>query len=262
MQHDSSFLTQLGGYLAAKTINAWMSTLDYRVAYYDASADPASRDGSGPKIYILWHEYLLFPIYLRGHCDFAMLFSRHRDADLLVRVAYHFGFDSVRGSTYRGAAAAIRQLSHRSRNMNLAITPDGPRGPRRRVAMGSIYLASKLGLPIVAIGIGYDRLWRLSSWDRFAIPKPHARARAVMSPAITIPSGLDREGLERCRLRVEQTLLRLTHVAEDWAVTGRRLEGEQPLRKQTAPLSRHRIDAAHEPDRPRILHPAPVKQAS
>ncbi len=262
MQHDSSFLTQLGGYLAAKAINAWMRTLDYRVAYYDASADPASRDWSGPKIYILWHEHLLFPIYLRGHSDLALLLSRHRDADLLVRVANHFGFDSIRGSTYRGAATAIRQLSRRSRTMNLAITPDGPRGPRRRVAMGSIYLASKLGLPIVAIGIGYDRLWRLSSWDRFAIPKPRARARAVMSPAITIPSGLDREGLERCRLRVERTLLRLTDVAEDWAVTGRRLDGEQPLRQQTAPLRRHRIDVAHAPARPRILHAAPVKRAS
>ena len=56
--------------------------------------------------------------------------------------------------------------------MNLTITPDGPRGPRRQLAQGPVYLASKLGMPIVAMGFGYDRPWRFNSWDRFAIPRP------------------------------------------------------------------------------------------
>ena len=60
--------------------------------------------------------------------------------------------------------------------MHLTITPDGPRGPRRHMAPGPIYLASKLGLPLVLMGYAYDRPWRLHSWDRFAIPRPGSRA--------------------------------------------------------------------------------------
>ena len=262
MLPPSPFLTQLSGYLGASAIRTLMRTLEYRVAYYDPSCDPASRDCHGQKIYVFWHEHILAPIYLRGHCDLVMMLSRHRDADVLSRVAYHLGFDCVRGSTYRGATSAIREMFRRSRDKHLVITPDGPRGPRRQLAQGSIYLASKLGMPIIATGIAYDRLWRLRSWDRFAIPKPYARARAVVSPEIAIPSNLDRQGLESCRLSVEGTLNRLTHEAEVWAKTGRPVDVEQPLRKQTAPVTRHRVDPAHESRLLPIRPGHPVQRAS
>ena len=80
-----------------------MSTLDYRAAFYDRSVDPVLGVG-GPRIYIFWHENILIPLHLRGHCHLAMLLSQHGDADILARVAYHMGFDCVRGSTYRGGA--------------------------------------------------------------------------------------------------------------------------------------------------------------
>jgi len=234
MNNSDPFLVRLGGFAGARLITCWMRTLDYRVAYYDPSIDPARRDWYGPNIYVFWHEHILFPLYLRGHCNMAMLLSRHRDADLLARIAYHLGFDCVRGSTYRGATSAVREMARRSNSMNLTITPDGPRGPRRHLAQGPIYLASKLGLPLVAMGFGYDRLWRLGSWDRFAIPKPFARARAVVSPRIHVPPNLDREGMERYRFRVEDLLNRLTDKAEDWAASGGRIDVERPLVKSPA----------------------------
>ena len=81
----------------------------------------------------------------------------------------------------------MRELLAKSQKMNFTITPDGPRGPRRQLAQGSVYLASKLGIPIVPMGFGYDRPWRFNSWDRFAIPRPYSRARAVVSPMMHIP---------------------------------------------------------------------------
>ena len=151
------FATNFGGLLASAAVRHWMGTLDYKCAYYDESVDPVKPTYSGQKIYIFWHEYILFPLYLRGHCNLTMLLSRHHDADILTRTAYHMGFEFVRGSSYRGGMTALRELVRRSRTMNLTITPDGPRGPRRVLAQGPIYLASKLGLPIVAMGFGYDR---------------------------------------------------------------------------------------------------------
>ena len=235
MKIQGRFLTNLVGLLGATGVCRWMSTLEYKCAYYDPAVDPVHAGYRGQKIYIFWHEFILFPLYLRGHNNLAMLLSQHRDAEVLSRTAYHMGFDVVRGSTYRGGTAALRELMQKSRGMNLTITPDGPRGPRRQLAQGPIYLASKLGLPIVAIGFGYDRPWRLKTWDRFALPRLYSRARAVMSPEIHLPADLDRDGIEHYRQHVDTMLNRLTSEAEAWAESGTSKRDEVEMRREPSP---------------------------
>jgi lysophospholipid acyltransferase (LPLAT)-like uncharacterized protein len=225
-----------------------MSTLDYQVLYYDPTVDPVKPGYSGQKIYVFWHEYMLPPIHMRGYCNLAMLISQHRDAEILSYAARHLGFQFVRGSTTRGGAAALRDLMEKSRRMNLAITPDGPRGPRRTLAPGAVFLSSKLGLPLVAMGMGLDRPWRLNSWDRFALPRPYSRARGVIGPALAIPPDLDRDGLEHYRLQVERLLNRLTLEAEAWAAAGTRRPRQHPARREQYRAHLRRIDAGH--DRP------------
>src|SRR4051812_35463653 len=110
------------GWLGASAIRAWMGTLEYKAAYYDASIDPARGDGAR-RIYLFWHENILFPIYLRGHCNLTMLLSRHRDATILSETARRLGFGFVRGSTFGGGSSAVRQLLERSRGAHLTITP-------------------------------------------------------------------------------------------------------------------------------------------
>jgi lysophospholipid acyltransferase (LPLAT)-like uncharacterized protein len=227
-------LKGLAGLVTSEVIRAWMSTLDYRATFYDHSVDPI-HGKNGPRIYIFWHENILIPLYLRGHCHLAMLLSQHGDADILARIAYHMGFDCVRGSTYHGAARAIWELSERSRRQHLTITPDGPRGPRRKLAQGPIYLASRLQLPLVVMGFGYDCPWRVNSWDKFAVPRPFSRARAVVGPPLRIPPDLNRTNLEDCRERVQRLLNALTCEAEAWAASGTRKAGEAMIRPQFAP---------------------------
>jgi lysophospholipid acyltransferase (LPLAT)-like uncharacterized protein len=228
MKITSPILNQLGGLLGSAAVRWWMNTLDYQVAYYDRAIDPVYSECRGQKIYIFWHEYILFPLYLRGHCNLAMLLSRHRDAEVLSHAAHHLGFEFVRGSTNRGGVAAIREMLAVSQRMHLTITPDGPRGPRRQLAPGCVYLASKLGLPLVVMGYGYDRPWRVrSAWDHFAIPRPYSRARAIPSGEIMVPPDLDRVGLEHFRQKIEQLLNRLTAEAEAWAAAGTRKIGQQ-----------------------------------
>ena len=147
MNWTTRLVNKFGGLLGATAIRSWMSTLDYQAAYYDRTIDPVYPECRTPSIYVFWHENILFPIYLRGHNNLVMLLSQHRDADVLSRAAYHLGFEFVRGSTYRGSVTAVRELLRRSKQMHLTITPDGPRGPRRHMAQGPIYLSSKLGLP-------------------------------------------------------------------------------------------------------------------
>ena len=247
MKLDSPWITRLGGLLGATAIRSWMRTLDYKAALYDRTIDPASPECRGQKIYLFWHEYILFPIFLRGHCNLAMLLSLHRDAEILSRVAYHLGFEFVRGSTRRGGVAALRQLLAKSRHMHLTLTPDGPRGPRRHLAPGAIFLASRLGLPLVVMGFGYDRPWRVNSWDRFAIPRPFSRARAVTSPQIHVPPNLDRDGIEHFRRKVEELLNRLTDEAEAWAASGTRKLGQRNAEPRSYPLPQRCLTPAATP---------------
>lgn len=237
MKLDHPLLHRLGGLLGAAVVQVWMRTLDYKVAYADPSVDPIFPACCRKRIYIFWHEYILLPFYLRGHCDIAMLLSRHRDAEALSHAAGHMGFSFVRGSTNRGGAAALRAMLDAGRTRHLTITPDGPRGPRRVLAPGCIYLASRLQMPLVAMGFGCDRPWRVRrAWDRFAIPRLWSRARAVVSGDICIPPDIDRDEVELWRSRVEEELNRLTVGAEQWAESGQRRADQQRLFRATRPL--------------------------
>ena len=260
MKNLNRFVIKIAGFSAATTVSAWMSTLDYKAAFYDPTVDPVDSRYRGQKIYIFWHENILFPLYARGHCNLAMLLSRHRDADILTEVANHLGFEFVRGSTFGGGSTALRELLRKSRQMNLTITPDGPRGPRRVLAQGPIYLSSKLGLPLVAMGFGYDRPWRLGSWDRFAIPKPYSHARAVVSPPMSIPPDLDRSGVEHYRLVVERMLNRLTCEAEAWATAGTAKIDEVKVRRQAGWLNLHKTSAREIPP-PHVSLPSVISTA-
>src|SRR5580692_1025557 len=100
MKITNPFLQKLCGLYGAAGVRGLMSTLEYKGAFYDPATDPVHA-GQDPKIYIFWHEYILLPLYLRGHCNLTMLLSQHRDAEVLSRVAHHMGFDCVRGASYR-----------------------------------------------------------------------------------------------------------------------------------------------------------------
>jgi hypothetical protein len=109
-----------------------------------------------------------------------------------------------------------------------------------------VFLASTLGIPIVAMGLGYERPWRFGTWDRFAVPRPWQRARGVVSRAVAVPAGLDREGIERHRQGIERLLEHLSTDAEQWARSGARRQGERRLRRQPA-RSTSRMRAAPSP---------------
>ena len=234
----------IGGWSLVSTavIRQWLGTLRCRADYGDRTVDPVQPEFRGAKIYIFWHENILFPLFLRGHCNISMLLSRHSDADILARVAGMMGFGTVRGSSFHGGSAALRELASRAATGSLTMTPDGPRGPRRRLAAGCVFLASSLGIPLVAMGFGYDRPWRAGTWDRFAIPKPGSRGRAVVSRAIQIPPELDREGLEWHRAGVERLLNHLSDDAERWAVAGGSRPGDCVVRPQVSRVA-HRTAA-------------------
>jgi lysophospholipid acyltransferase (LPLAT)-like uncharacterized protein len=197
----------LGGWLA----RWWMDTLSPRIRSEDGLAHPAD-PRKQRYLYAFRHEVLLAPIPLRPKAD--ILISQSADGELIAQVCRHLGFGTVRGSPKSGGVQAMLDLIRQDRSKHIAVTPDGPRGPRRQVQPGLIFLASHSGLPIVAVGVGYSRAWRARSWDRFAVPMPWTGVRYLATAPLHIPPDLDREGREHHRQLVERELLRVTALAE------------------------------------------------
>ena len=218
MKIKSRTLLRAAGSLLAGFLPVWMNSLDARLACYNPTGNPSFCHR--PHLFIFWHEYLQWTVHLWKNCNIAMMLSRHGDADVLEELAHLFGYGTVRGSTNRQGSAAIQGMRERGKEMHLTMTPDGPRGPRRRLAPGCIYLASRLQMPMIALGIGFDRPWRLPTWDRFALPRPGSRARIISSDEIIIPPDLDRDGIEHYRGQVESLMNYLCDEADDWARSG------------------------------------------
>lgn len=236
MKYYESLLLRSVGLFASTCVHHWMGSLDYKAAYYDPTIDPAYPDGnSRRRLYIFWHEYIPYMLYLRKRCDLTMLLSRHKDADVLGEVADIFGFGTVRGSSTRGGAEAVRAMMQKSKQYHLTMTPDGPRGPRRKLSRGCVFLASKLQIPLVMLGLGYDRPWRLGTWDKFAVPKPFSRGRCILSPEIFVPPDIDVETTVEYALAIEKAMTQLCELAEDWAASGELYLGESLM--QLGPLN-------------------------
>jgi len=241
MKIQGQFAERMAGLGLATLVRGWMSTLDLQILHRDPLLDPAHPQHDQNAIFVLWHEYIPLPLYLRPHSDMVALISGHRDGQLMARVAGHMGIQVVHGSSFRGGRRALRELLRVCRGRNVVITPDGPRGPRRVMAPGPIYLASRLGLPIVPAGFGYNRPWRMKSWDRFAVPRPFSRGRMILGHANHIPRHDDRQQLEAHRQVIETQLNQLTHEAEQWAANGARHRGELPARAEIMPRHVHRL---------------------
>ncbi len=147
----------------------------------------------------VWHDSLLMPTFLSKQSlrrQTCCLVSRHQDGGYLADVLELLGFRTVRGSTSKGGAAAVRQLLDDTRGFHIVITPDGPRGPRREMKAGPIYLASQTGRRIVPSRYICDRAWVFKgSWTDLVVPKPFSRIRAISGDPIFVPPDLDREGI-------------------------------------------------------------------
>lgn len=252
MKLKGLFVQRVAGLCAATAAGALRRTIDWRAVYFDPTADPVHPLCASWNVYLGWHDHLFMPVVLRGAKQMVALVSEHGDGEILARAMRHLGWSVARGSTTHGARGALRQLLRIDRR-HINLTPDGPKGPRREMALGAMFLASRMGRPVVCIGYGYDRPWRARSWDRFAVPRPFTRGRAVFGPPLYVPSGVDRKGLELYRLWFEKLMNWLTEEAVRWAESGRRRVGEVVMSPNYTPDQMNRPAEPSAPPMPAEL---------
>jgi lysophospholipid acyltransferase (LPLAT)-like uncharacterized protein len=230
-------------YLAAAiafVIRIWMSTMRTRIVTADGRAHPTD-----PRleqfIYSFWHEGLLAPLATKP--KIRVLISQHTDGEVIAQICERLGIGVIRGSTARGGCQALLEMIRSAGGgTHLGITPDGPRGPRRELKPGVVMIASQTGLAVVPVGIGFARAFRFQSWDRFALPLPFSMMAGVIGSPIFVPKDLDRGGLEQWVKLIENEMLRVTALAEDWADRIRR-EGSRAVAPPISPAENLRKSA-------------------
>jgi len=160
-----------------------------------------------PLIWTFWHNRLFVVPLLRcraRHRRGAVLTSASRDGAIIAAVMKSFDLEAVRGSSSRRGAAALLQLAGTlEAGQDVAVTPDGPRGPRYKLGPGVVFLAQKTGAAILPIHIEYAHAIRLTGWDRFRIPVPFTTVRIVCAEPIFVPPD---SGLEETRARIERLM--------------------------------------------------------
>ncbi len=141
---------------------------------------------------MLWHETLLPLLWHHRDANAVIVVSQARDGQYLSDFAESIGYRLVRGSSSRGAVgaliAAARELE---RGTIVALTPDGPRGPRRDMKPGVLAAAQRAGVPVLPVFAEVRSAWRLDSWDRFCIPKPFAKVRVAYGRPLRVAPGAD-----------------------------------------------------------------------
>ncbi len=168
-----------------------------------------------PAIYSFWHSHQLAAAFHYRKLGISILISQHVDGEYIARVVRRFGFLTVRGSSTRGGSRGYKDMMSIAREGgDVAITVDGPRGPRHRAKNGALYLARSTGVLLVPVVVGLSDFWELRSWDRFRIPKPFSRGYAMLGDAICVPPNASDEEIKRTRTELEDSLKELEKEAD------------------------------------------------
>ena len=141
----------------------------------------------------MWHGDLMSQPYnyygFRKNGHVKAMISHNKDGEIIAKLVSSFKIGALRGSSSKGAAkvliSAIKEL--KSGN-DVAITPDGPRGPRYSVADGVVAIAQKSGVKIRCFNAVPSKFWQFKSWDQFVLPKPFGKIDFYISEPFDITS--------------------------------------------------------------------------
>ena len=171
------WIVRIGAFVLRALASTW------RIKVIGGQDLRVERAAGRPVVFVLWHGQMLPLLYHHRDQGVRVLISEHRDGELVARTALALGFGTVRGSSTRGAGRALLGLVREvEAGRDVAVTPDGPRGPAKSFAPGALIVAQRTGALVVPVTAVAPSTWRLRSWDSFMIPKPFARVTISYGP--------------------------------------------------------------------------------
>lgn len=152
--------------------------------------DSSIKDYTKPVIFAFWHEVILFtPLAYDRKRPLKILQSTHRDGVLASMVISKFGLQTVWGSSNREPIKALKSMINEIKSgYSIGITPDGPKGPPRKLKKGILELAYLTKSPIVPVVGKFSNYIRINSWDKMIIPKPFSKVKFITKEPIFVHS--------------------------------------------------------------------------
>ena len=184
-------LRKLVPYLAYSYVTFVGWTTRQRVLRADI---PEKIHGAGERfIYAFWHQRQIFFTWSHRNVEAAVLVSKSKDGELIAKTMELSRIGAVRGSSSRGGAVAAREMVEILRSgRDVAITPDGPRGPAREVKEGAVRVAQLSGMPIIPIANALSHKLEVArAWDRLQVPLPFGRAVVIYGEPLRVAEGDD-----------------------------------------------------------------------
>lgn len=201
---------RLLAFIGAAILRSLFLTLRLRI---EDRAGILQEESPQPALLCFWHNRILGitfafdRIYPKKRLGVTVLTSPSRDGEILAQLMAAFGMGSVRGSSSRRGSQALLELVRLVRiGRDIAITPDGPRGPRYSLGPGVIQLAQSTGARIVPLHAKFQRCLRMKTWDGFIIPLPFSTVSVTIDTPIEIPGNLSDDTFEAARKQLEDLL--------------------------------------------------------
>jgi lysophospholipid acyltransferase (LPLAT)-like uncharacterized protein len=206
-------VTWLGPWFAYWTIKLLSLTMQFKVI--NPEIPGGFWENGIPAIGAFWHgRLLMMPIVYKGK-KLSFLVSPHRDGQVVGKALKRFGFHSILGSTSRKGFSGFKQMV-KAHGSDIAIVPDGPRGPRHQVQVGVIELAKLTGRAVLPLTFSASKRKILNTWDQFLLPYPFSKGVFIWGEPIYINKNGDRAHLEEKRTLLEDRLNELTERADHY----------------------------------------------
>lgn len=180
--------------------------------------DELKRNGKNVVV-AFWHGSMFVGWFLHRpekNWNISALVSQSNDGEFLSTILERWNYKMIRGSSHIGGKEAMQlMVDEVEKGSSLAITPDGPRGPRHQMKMGAVRVAQRTGVPLVLVGIAAPAKRQLRSWDKFEVPTPFSTIVVKYSEPIVVPKELNNESLDEFKSTLQNTLMRLTEEASE-----------------------------------------------
>jgi hypothetical protein len=169
-----------------------------------------------PFILVFFHGRLFTLIYYLRNWPVVIMASISYLGEIQSRILHSFGYSTIRGSRSRGAARVLAEMVGLVRKGKIGVfAVDGPRGPYREVKPGAVFVAKKLGVPIVPVTTSARPSVVLeSAWDRFLLPVPFGRTIVHLGEPMLLDEDLSEESISSDCRRIGQVLAELETEAD------------------------------------------------
>lgn len=214
--HTATATTKIAAFFIGRAIRALAKTIHYQHSEADSQLKQLQ---DRPIIFCIWHNRLALslPLYQKLIANpypshrLAALVSASQDGALLSEILAGFQVQPIRGSSSRrGSRALIELVDRAQKGWDIAITPDGPQGPKYQVQEGVITAAQLTGLPILPIGYELTSKWTAKSWDQFQIPQPFAACKVRTASPFYVPRCINKETRKTIQTQLQSSMNSIT----------------------------------------------------